>query len=203
MAKTKILAAGCIHSDVKLANALAERAEKESVDLVILCGDVTYSDFVPEGLIAPFIKKNKKVLIVPGNHESLATIEFLADLYHLVNLHGYAITHKDIGIFGCGSANIGINQMHEEEIYTLFKNGFEKIKDAKKKIMVTHVHPIGTMMEKFSDIVPGSTGVRRALDAFKPDFLLCSHVHEAEGIEEKIGNTKIVNVVRSGKVIEV
>ena len=81
--------------------------------------------------------------------------------------------------------------------------GFSKIKDAKKKIMVTHVHPTGTKMEKFTHVFPGSKGVQKAIERFKPDILLCSHVHEAEGIEEKIGNTLVINVGKKGKIIEI
>ena len=58
-------------------------------------------------------------------------------------------------------------------------------------------------MEKFTKMVPGSDGVRRAIERFKPDILLCSHVHEAEGIEEKMGDTKIFSVGRKGKIIEI
>ena len=68
--------------------------------------------------------------------------------------------------------------------------------------MITHVHPSDTVMEKFTKYFPGSDGVKKAIDKFKPDFLLCSHVHEAEGIEEKVGKTKVINVGREGKIIE-
>lgn len=68
--------------------------------------------------------------------------------------------------------------------------------------MVTHVHPSGTLMEKLSDFVPPSTGVRKALDKFKPDILLCSHVHEAEGIEEMVGITKVINVGKEGTILD-
>ena len=67
--------------------------------------------------------------------------------------------------------------------------------------MITHVHPSGTLVEKLSNYVPGSTGVKKAIDTLKPDILLCSHIHEAEGIEEKVGKTKVINVGRSGKII--
>jgi Icc-related predicted phosphoesterase len=59
------------------------------------------------------------------------------------------------------------------------------------------------MMEKFSKMVPGSEGVRKAIELLKPDILLCSHVHEAEGLEEKIGKTKVINVGKAGKIIKV
>jgi len=148
-------------------------------------------------------KKNKKVVLIPGNHETIATADFLAELYGATNLHGYSIKAGDIGLFGAGGANIGLFQLSEEEIYNLLKQGFEKIKDAKMKIMVTHVHPSDTKMEKFTNFFPGSKGIKKAIDAFKPDILLCSHVHEAEGIEEKIGNTKVINVGKKGKIIKI
>ena len=94
-------------------------------------------------------------------------------------------------------------QIDEKEIYDLLKRGHDKIKYLKKKIMVTHVHPSGTKMEKFTSIFPGSEGIRRAVDKFHPDILLCSHVHEAEGIEEMIGKTKVINVGKKGKIIKI
>ena len=197
----KILAAGDIHGDISSANSLAERAEKENVDLVVLCGDLTYGEQSTEGIIGPFVKKGKKVVLIPGNHETIATADFLAQQYDAVNLHGYSIKLGDVGLFGAGGANIGLFQLEEQEIYDLLKNSHEKIKDVKTRIMVTHVHPTGSKMEKFTKFFPGSTGVENAINAFKPDILLCSHVHEAEGIEETIGNTKVINVGKSGKII--
>ncbi len=199
----KILAAGDIHGDTSRAKKLAEQAERENIDLVVLCGDLTYAERSTEGIIGPFVKKNKKVILVPGNHETVATADFLAELYGATNLHGYSIKYKNVGLFGCGGANIGLFQLSEDEIFKLIKKGYERIKDAKKKILVTHVHPAGSLMEKFTSIFPGSEGVKKAIEVFKPDILLCSHVHEAEGIEEKIGKTKVINVGKKGKVIEI
>ncbi len=171
--------------------------------MVVLCGDLTYAETSTEGIIGPFVKKHKKVILIPGNHETVATADFLAELYGATNLHGYSIKYKDVGLFGCGGANIGLFQLGEDEIFELIKKGYDRIKDAKKKILVTHVHPSGSLMEKFSNIFPGSEGVKKAIDTFKPDILLCSHVHEAEGIEEMIGKTKVINVGKKGKIIEV
>ena len=201
--KLKILAAGDIHGDIGLAKKLAEKAEKEHVDLVILCGDITHFDQSTDNLIGPFKKKKQKVLLIPGNHESFATADFLAELYGVKNIHGYSVRYGDVGIFGCGGANIGLNQLQEKEVYDLLKKGFEKIKYLQKKIMVTHVHPTNSKMEKFTSFFPGSEGVKKAIDSLKPDILFCSHVHEAEGIEEKIGKTRVINVGRKGKIINI
>ena len=201
--KLKILAAGDIHGDIGLAEKLAEKAKKEKVDLVVLCGDLTMGEKSTDNIIGPFKKRHEKVLLIPGNHETVATADFLAQLYGMKNIHGYSVKYGDIGIFGAGGANIGLFQMEEKEIYDLLKKGHDKIKYLNKKIMITHVHPTGTKMEKFTDIFPGSDGVKKAVEKFKPDLLLCSHVHEAEGIEEKVGKTKVINVGKKGKIIEI
>ena len=129
----KILAAGDIHGDTRQAKKLASKAKKEKVDLVILCGDLTYAETSTSGLIGPFVKAKKKIVLIPGNHETIATADFLADLYDVTNLHGYSIKIGNVGLFGCGSANIGLFQLQEKDIYSLLKKGFEKIKNKKKK----------------------------------------------------------------------
>jgi hypothetical protein len=198
----KILASGDIHGDTRLAERLAEKAEKENVDLVVLCGDLTYAETSTDGIVGPFVKRNKKVVLIPGNHETIATADFLAQLYGATNLHGYSIKAGDVGLFGAGGANIGLFQLSEDEIFDMLKKGNDYLKGMKKKIMVTHVHPTGGVMEKFTNIFPGSKGVKKAIDTFKPDILLCSHVHEAEGIEEMVGKTRVINVGKKGKIIE-
>ena len=201
--KLRIFSAGDIHGDTRLAEKLAVEAKKEHADLVVLCGDLTFAEQSTDNIIGPFKKRNLKVLLIPGNHETVATADFLANVYGVKNIHGYSVRYKNIGLFGAGGANIGLGQLSEKELYDLLKKGFEKIKYLDKKIMVTHVHPSGTKMEKFTQFFPGSSGVRKAIEKLKPDILLCSHVHEAEGLGEKIGKTKIINVGKRGRVIDV
>ncbi len=199
--RLKILAAGDIHGDIGIAEKLAKKAEKEKVDLVILCGDITHFDSSTENLIRPFVERKEKLLLIPGNHETTATADFLAEFYNVKNIHGKAVRYKNVGVFGCGGANIGIFQLEEDEIYDKLKEGFDKIKYLKKKLMVSHVHPQGSKMEKFTAFFKGSEGVKRAIERLKPDVVLCSHVHEAEGIEEMIGKTKVINVGKKGKIL--
>jgi len=201
----RILAAGDIHGDTGLASKLAELAKKENVDLVILCGDITQFEQSTENLIGHFAKQKKKVLLIPGNHETIATADFLAELYGMKNIHGYSVKYQDVGIFGAGGSTVvGPNCIiGEDEMLELLKQGFERIKYLPTKIMVTHEHPKGSKMEKFTQFFPGSVAIRKAVDQFQPDILLCSHVHEAEGIEEKIGRTRVINVGKSGKIIDI
>ena len=198
----KIFAAGDFHSDSRLTEQLAEKASQSGADLVVITGDITHQEMSTEGLIGPFVQKNKYVALIPGNHESFATADFLCQLYGAKNLHGTSIRMGNIGLFGCGGANCGLHQLTEKEIFDTLAIAHENIKDAKTKIMVTHVHPSETIMEKFSQCLKGSSGVRKAISIFQPDILLCSHVHEAEGIEEMVGKTRVINVGKKGKLLE-
>ena len=195
--KTKILAIGDIHGDIGLVKRLAEKAKKEKVGLVILAGDLTMREESTENLIGPFVKAKKQVFLIPGNHESAATIDFLAQVYNVKNIHGYGFVENGIGIFGAGTANIGVYQIGDKNIFKLLKKGNKEIKNAKKKIMVTHIHPLGSKTEMLG--FEGSRAVRDAIEKFHPDILINSHIHEAGGIEEKIEKIKQARYSLRGK----
>ncbi len=199
--KSKILAVGDIHGDTGLVKKLAKKAKEENVDLVILAGDLTFAEQSTKNIIGPFIKAKKQVLLIPGNHESFATADFLAERYSgTKNIHGYSFKKGDLGIFGAGGGDVIITTP-DNEIFSALKKGHSNLKDAKKTIMVTHMHPRGSKSE-FSGW-PGSKAVRKAIHEFKPDFAIFSHIHEAGGMEEKMGKTKLINVSRKAKIFEI
>src|SRR3989339_846036 len=171
--KTKILAIGDIHGDTGLVKRLAKKAKDENVDLII-----------------------------PGNHESKETIDFLAEKYpNTKSIHGYSLRRGNLGIFGSGTIDWGIDSGETRKLFKDLERGHEKIKDANKKIMVTHMHHRGGKAE-FSGFL-GSSGVKKAIKEFHPDILISAHIHEAGGIEEQIGETKIINVSRRPKIFEI
>ena len=196
--KLRILAAGDIHGNTKLAKELAEKAKKEKVDLVILTGDIV-GLIETENIIKPFIDMNEKVVFVPGNWDSPDTAEVLSKLYGIKNLDEYYVKYNNVGIFGLGSA--GTMFLNEKEAFDKLKKNFEKVKNLEKKIMVSHLHAAGTKSELSG--FPGSSGIRKAIEKFQPNLFISGHIHELEGIEDKIGMTRIINVGRKGKIIEI
>jgi hypothetical protein len=201
--KMKILAVGDIHGDTKLVEKLAKKAKDENVDLVIIAGDLTMLEHSTKNLIGPFIKENKEVVLIPGNHETMSTINTLTQIYPGTrHVHGYSITKGDVGIFGSGyDSTVGPFWLEDEEIFKVLKKGNDRIKDLKKKIMVTHAHPRGSIAE-FSGF-PGSKAVEKAVREFKPDVLITAHIHEAGGLQEKIGKTKVIHVARKPTIFEI
>jgi len=196
--KFKILAAGDFHGEAKITKKLAEQAAREKVDLVVLTGDIT-SPLETKNLLKPFIERGEKVVFVPGNWDSTETINFLSQLYGIKNLGNHYVKYDNIGIFGIGSPDWQM-ELDDKKAYNKLKKDFEKIKDLEKKIMVSHLHAAGTKSE-FSG-VPGSLALRKAIEKFQPDVFISGHIHEAEGLSEKIGKTKVYSVGKKGRIIE-
>lgn len=197
--KFKILAASDVHGDSAATKKLAEQAEKEKVDLVILAGDIT-GLVETENILRPFTDKNQKVVFVPGNWESSITADVLAKLYGVKNIGEHYVKYGNVGIFGVGSPDWHMS-LNEKKTMEKLKKDFEKIKDLEKKIMVSHLHAAGTKAE-FSG-VKGERVLRKAIEKFQPDVFLSGHIHEAEGLTEKIGKTRVFSVGKKGRVIEV
>lgn len=198
----KILAVGDLHGDSRLAKRLAQQSEEENVDLVVLCGDIT-GWVETKDFIKPFKDKNKRVLILPGNWDSFATTDFLAAFYGVRNLHGYSVRYENIGFFGAGGApgSPGPGRISEQELMKSLERAHKDLDGIERKIMITHMHPEGSKSE-FSGFA-GSTAVRKAIQRFKPDLVIHGHIHEAGGAEEYIGKTKVINVAREARVIEI
>lgn len=201
--KFRILAASDIEGDSKLVKKLAEQAEKENVDLVVLCGDIT-GNVETRNIIKPFKERKKHVLVIPGNHDAFADIDVIAAQYQIKNLHGYAAVYEGIGFFGAGGAThlpLFPGAITEAEILDTLKKAHRSLRRVEKKVMVTHMHPAGSISEWSG--IPGSASILKAIKEFKPDLLIHGHIHEASGFEQRIGKTRVLNVGREGKIIEV
>jgi uncharacterized protein len=197
--KFKILAASDFHGDSKITKKLAEQAKKENVDLVVLAGDIT-GIVETDNIIKPFLDKGKRVVFVPGNWDSSETSAFLSNLYGVKNIGEHYVKYGDIGIFGIGSPDWQMS-LNEKKTFEKLKKDFDKIKNLEKKIMVSHLHAAKTKSE-FSGI-KGSSALRKAIEEFQPDIFLSGHIHEAEGLSEKIGKTRVYNIGKKGKIIEI
>jgi Icc-related predicted phosphoesterase len=200
--RMKILAVGCLHGDLTQAKQLAEQASREAVDLVLFAGDFTQSERHTPGLFKVFKEKGLNLALIPGNHESPAHAEAMAKMYGMKFLHGYYAKFGDVAILGAGSANFGIFGLSEKELYDLLKRSADKVKGSKKTILVTHAHPSDTKIDMDGRFF-GSDGIRRAIDKIQPTIAISSNIHEAEGIEDLVGKTRIISVGKQGKIIEI
>lgn len=197
--KLKILAAGDLHGDTGLGKRLAKQAKKERVDLVILAGDL-HGAVEGVDIIEPFKKEKQKVVFVPGNWDFDVEVETAKAKHGVKNLDNYYVTYNGVGIAGIGNPNFQLH-IDEAQAFDNVRKNFERMKGPRKKILVSHLHAAGTRADYFG--FPGSRGLRKAIEEFGPDVFIAAHIHEAEGIEEKIGKTRVIQVGRKGKIFEV
>jgi Icc-related predicted phosphoesterase len=197
--KFRILAAGDFHGDSDISKKLAARAEKEKVDLVILTGDLI--GMIPaKNIVKPFIDKKQRVIFVPGNWETSEEANAIEKKYNIKDVSKHYLKYKDVGIFGAGAANWALYP-DEEKTFEHLRKEHEKIKNLEKKILVSHLHAAGTKSELSG--FPGDEALRKAIEKFQPDLFIAGHIHELEGAEEKIGKTRVLNVGKNGKIIEI
>ena len=197
----KILAISDTHGYEDLVKKVAKKAKKEKVDLIVHAGDLTWFGKEQKGVLGPMTEENREVLMIHGNHENENIINLLSEAYPLAkNIHKKGVKRDGVGIFGSGTTDWGFKE-DSEQVFKELKEGHEKIKMLKKKIMVSHSPPVGSAIELLG--FPGSYGVRKAIDKFKPDFLICGHIHEGRGLVEKIGNTTVINAAFTPIVFEI
>jgi Icc-related predicted phosphoesterase len=194
--KLRILAAGDLHGDLDIAKKLSKKGKKAKVDLVVLAGDIYGYSEGKAGILKPFRDAGQKVVFVPGNCDFDEECEVLER--DAKSIHNYYVTYGGVGIVGIGSPNWKLNLDNKD--LSEIKRNFDRMKPA-KRILVSHLHAAGTEAE-FSG-VPGERVLKMAVKDFKPDLLISAHIHEAEGIEGKIGKTKVVQVGRRGKILEI
>jgi Icc-related predicted phosphoesterase len=197
----KILAASDIHSDTRTAEKLAIKAKKNKVDLVLLGGDIIEWGAEGKGIIGPFKDAGIEVLMVHGNHDQPVDIEFLSEKYGkgVYNLHSYYKEFKDFVVFGSGGCEWGINMNNEG--LDQFRKKWKKFK-GKKKIVLAHEPPFDTKLDDLGWTKAGSHSLRKFIETYKPDLVLCGHIHNTFGLTDKIGKTKLINVGRKGVIFE-
>ena len=121
-------------------------------------------------------------------------------MYNIKNLEKNYLVYNNVGIFGIGSADWALFP-DDERTFKSLKKDFDKMKNLEKKIMISHIHAAGTQSELSG--IPGNEGLRKAIDKFQPDFFIHSHIHELEGADEKIGKTRVINIGKKGRILEI
>ncbi|MDA3854632.1 MAG: metallophosphoesterase [Candidatus Woesearchaeota archaeon] len=202
--KIRFLATGDIHSKKKFIDMIEKYGKLDDIDFVIFTGDLSEKKDDFSKLLGIF--KGKQIFMVPGNHETKRGIKNLEEHYN-VHLVGNApiLVNDDLALFGSNYVPIGPYGETEEEILLNMVENYESIKDTKFKIMLSHLPPEGTKMERMTPFFPfigGSVATRAFLEEFKPDYALVGHIHEGAGLEEILNKTKVVNVAETFKIFE-
>lgn len=182
-----------------------------NADLIAFCGDLHNSGTLQEArpVAETLAHLGPPVFIVPGNMDPKV---FVLDLWQkagLTVLHGKSGRLEDTGFIGFGGIAIR-NPMRirdqarfylpEEDVWKSLSNAYLEISDLPRKVVLSHQPPRGARDIVYSGESVGSLSLRRFVDDFQPDLLICGHIHEDRGFAE-VGKTTVVNVgeMRAGQ----
>lgn len=191
----KIIAIVDIHGNNHPIEKIRDRLE--SVDLVIIGGDLTHFGGGDEAreLIESIRLSNDNILAVTGNCDNKSVDEYLNK--EKINLHGKAKKIDGISFIGAGGSlpcpSPTPNIYSEEEYNGILSSSLDKAKKSDPMVMVSHQPPYDTSIDQLTngDHV-GSHTVRDFITQVKPLVCISGHIHEAAGIDE-IDGTKVVN----------
>ncbi|MBI2672114.1 metallophosphoesterase family protein [Candidatus Woesearchaeota archaeon] len=194
----KILTFTDIHSSKTIINRLIEKSK--DVNILVTPGDLTELGHNLEEVLKMFQKADKKLVVVPGNHENYEELKILTKKYkYIVDVHLKKAKIDDIVFFGHGCG--GFSYI-DYELKEAMKN--LKFDEKEKLVFITHGPPYGTKLDKLEHAgFRGSKTATEFIKKFKPDFCFCGHLHENERKIDKIGKTVIINPGKYGMVIEV
>src|SRR3989338_858304 len=173
----------------------------KEADLLICAGDLTNFGVELNSILKQFKETNKKMIIIPGNHESNAEINNACKKFDfLINIHLKKHKINDIVFFGFGTGGFSKIDSELEEIMQNLK-----FNEKEKLIFVSHGPPFGTKLDYLDHLqrYRGSKTLREFIKKFKPKFVVCGHLHENEKKEDKLNNTIILNPGKYGKIIEI
>lgn len=202
----KILYIADIHGAIDSVQKAKKFIESNNIDLVIILGDLPgYGVFRNRELSIKEAKsildsfQNLKILAIPGNCDPPEILDLFNELE--INLHERYRDINGVRIIGFGGSNITpFNtsfEMTEEEIYTRLKKLMDLVNPVNRNeiILALHCPPKDTNCDKVaSGEHVGSISIRRIIEEFQPSLVLSSHIHEAGGSLDKVGQTKVVNI---------
>lgn len=197
----RITCCGCLHGHYP---------ELEEGDLLIVTGDLTARDTIPENMyFAVWLCKQKyrKKIVISGNHDKVLENGYLyAQGYTFKTIDGEGLKFDYLCDSGTEFEGLkiwgspwslsfpGINPHctaftgTEEDL----KKAYDKIPD-KIDILITHTPPYGILDKNYNDHHCGSIALRNVMRELKPRLMVFSHIHECGGRQIDLVTTKLVN----------
>ena len=183
-----------------------------SVDFAIHAGDITNYGFrrkssMPwDNSLRSFKASDKPIYWVPGNHD--------IDFKHDTELEGNSINvlEKKVTVNGLTIKGVSLSvcynlprlatywdhmtavEREEDKYYSTFLNEYIDI-------VVSHSPPSGPIASETQCGDIGSKCLLEYIEEYQPKLVVCGHVHDPFVREQWIGNTLVINVAQTSRII--
>ncbi len=192
-----------IFSDIHNDRRALERLMDIEADYYFAAGDmVTWARGIDQ--IGPVLgRRARRVYVLPGNHESESDIERMCARYELVNFHGEQVEIGGHWVAGLGYSNPTPFHTPGEYSEQEIERRLEPFASLEPLVLVCHCPPKDTALDRVREgLHAGSSSIREFIERHQPRYFFCGHIHEAEGISVRIGETQAWNVGKQGYVLE-
>jgi Icc-related predicted phosphoesterase len=188
-----------IHGDIKTLNRLLDI----EADLYIAAGDLGNWGRGLDKAGEALQRRGSSVWVLPGNHESETQVAAMCEKYGLHNFHGRTFEVDGLHFAGLGYSNPTPfdtpGEYSEEEL----ARRLEPFAGLQPLVLVCHCPPKGTLLDRAgANRHFGSTSVLEFLQRRQPAWFFCGHIHEAEGVRDRIGATSAANAGKRGCLLD-
>jgi uncharacterized protein len=197
----RLLAFSDLHCDLDQARRLVEMAEE--ADVVAGVGDFASVHRQLEETIAALAAITVPAILVPGNNETEEALREASSGWDAATvLHGDGATVAGVQFWGLGGG-IPITpwdwsfDLSDDEAAGLLADVPEG------SVLLVHSPPQGHADRSSAGEHLGSPAIRDAIEARKPSFALCGHIHESWGEESTLGPTRVINLGPEGRLLDV
>jgi Icc-related predicted phosphoesterase len=197
----RILAFSDLHGDQSLIDRV--KRESKGCELVLCCGDITPAHGKTIDAGRRIGKLDVRVLAVPGNFELPNDMRTLCKELGWTDLHGKSFEINGIVFAGCGGGNVGPFRTPYELSEQEFSELLDKLDTSKPFVLVSHCPPKGFVDEPRQGLHVGSESIRKFVEEKQPILQFCGHIHESGGKEVNLGNTRVINVAKQIKLLDI
>lgn len=196
----RILAFSDVHGSQSIIFKIREKAKE--CDLILCCGDITPSHGMTINTAKQIGKFDVKVLAIPGNFETPDDMKKVCSQLGWIDLDGKSIEIEGLTFFGCGGGNTSPFNTTYELTEGELQEKLDNFSSKDRFVFMSHCPSKG-----FLDVVSGQHVGSEAIAEFvkktQPLLQFCGHIHEEGGKESMIGKTKVYNVARQVKVVDI
>ncbi len=214
----RVLAFSDVHGDKMLIARLKDtlNAYRSGIDVVLCCGDITpvHGNTIEAARMIGDL--GIRTLVVPGNFEMPNDLRMACKELNWTDLHGKYVEVKGYLFAGCGGGNISPfstpYELREDQFGELLsklkgidgqRSGEGDNSSRRRLVLLTHCPPYGIVDEPKQGMHVGSNAIADYVMQEKPLIHFCGHIHEQGGREGMLAETRVVNVARNIKIVDI
>jgi len=147
--------------------------------------------------------RGERMYVLPGNHESADRVAGMCAHYGLHDLHERHFQAGRWHVAGLGYSNPTPFNTPGEYSEPQLADRLVRFSELRPLVLICHAPPYGTALDQIRQgLHAGSRSVAEFIARRQPEYFFCGHIHEAAGVEVRLGRTLARNVGKAGYLLE-